>query len=104
MPHERGCLPVPPSEFFCSALADPKGCFCRSPASHSLLANELPIQLIDIPALEPRAAPASRGSGPALVCARWCATLQFNLKAASVQPPLHPEISEKSQKDAQRVS
>jgi hypothetical protein len=35
MPHERGLSPVPPSEFFCAALADPKARFCRSLASHS---------------------------------------------------------------------
>ena len=35
MPHERGPSPVPPSEFICAALADPKARFCRSLASHS---------------------------------------------------------------------
>jgi len=33
MPHERGSSPVPPSEFSCAALADPKARFCRSLAS-----------------------------------------------------------------------
>jgi hypothetical protein len=33
MSHERGFLPVPPSEFVCLDLADPKIRFCRSPAS-----------------------------------------------------------------------
>jgi hypothetical protein len=35
MPHERGPMPVLPSEFTCPVLADPKICFCRSLASHS---------------------------------------------------------------------
>ncbi len=39
MPHERGPLPVPPSEFSCSVLADPKARFCRSLANHSLTVN-----------------------------------------------------------------
>jgi len=30
MPHERGLLPMLPSEFSIPALADPKGRFCRS--------------------------------------------------------------------------
>ena len=39
MPHERGPSPVPPSEFSCPAIADPKARFCRSPASHSPFVN-----------------------------------------------------------------
>ena len=35
MPYERGLSPVPPSEFSCAALADPKARFCRSLASYS---------------------------------------------------------------------
>ena len=31
MPHERGLLPVPPSEFSCTTIADPKARFCCSP-------------------------------------------------------------------------
>jgi hypothetical protein len=33
MPHERRLLPVLPTEFFCTALADPKARFCRSLAA-----------------------------------------------------------------------
>jgi hypothetical protein len=41
MPHERGPLPVPPTEFACLVLADPKTRFNRSLASHSTLINGL---------------------------------------------------------------
>jgi len=40
MPHERGPLPVLPSEFACPVLADPKTRFNRSLASHSTLVNQ----------------------------------------------------------------
>ena len=40
MPHERGPMPVLPSEFACPLFADPKTRFYRSPASHSTLVNE----------------------------------------------------------------
>jgi hypothetical protein len=33
MPHERRLLSVLPTEFFCTALADPKARFCRSLAA-----------------------------------------------------------------------
>ena len=39
VPHERGPLPMLPSEFVCSVLADPKTRFNRSLASHSTLVN-----------------------------------------------------------------
>jgi rubredoxin len=39
MPHERGLLPVLPSEFACPVCADPKTRFNRSLASHSTLVN-----------------------------------------------------------------
>ena len=42
MPHERGSSPVPPSEFSCAALADPKARFCRSLASRCH-GNEYPV-------------------------------------------------------------
>jgi len=38
MPHERGPLPVPPSEFCITTLADPKARFCCSLANPSTLA------------------------------------------------------------------
>jgi hypothetical protein len=40
MPHERGPLPVLPSEFACPVLADPKIRFCRPLASHSTFVNK----------------------------------------------------------------
>jgi hypothetical protein len=42
MPHERGLLPVLPSEFCTLLSLDPNACFCRSPASHSPLVNREP--------------------------------------------------------------
>jgi hypothetical protein len=34
IPHERGLMPVPPSDFFCKPVADPKARFCcPSPAN-----------------------------------------------------------------------
>jgi hypothetical protein len=39
MPHERSQWLVPPSEFSCITLADPKARFCRSLASHSPTIN-----------------------------------------------------------------
>ncbi len=40
MPHERGPMPVLPSEFACPVCADPKTRFNRSLASHSTLVNQ----------------------------------------------------------------
>lgn len=45
MPHERGPMPVLPSEFVSPLLADPKIRFCRSLANHSTLVNRLPAWL-----------------------------------------------------------
>jgi hypothetical protein len=42
MPHERGLLPVLPSEFCTLLSLDPNAYFCRSPASHSQLVNGEP--------------------------------------------------------------
>ena len=39
IPHERGPLPVLPSEFTCPVLAESKTRFNRSLASHSTLVN-----------------------------------------------------------------
>jgi hypothetical protein len=69
LPHERGLLPVPPSEFCCNALADPKARFCRSPASHSSTRQRNPRlpprQTADPEALNYCAVPAARTLGPA---------------------------------------
>ena len=51
MPYERGSSPVPPTEFSCAALADPKARFCRSLASHSPLVNGDPAYPFDPKAL-----------------------------------------------------
>jgi hypothetical protein len=37
IPHERGPMPVLPSNFSCPVFANPKIRFCRSLASHSTL-------------------------------------------------------------------
>jgi len=34
IPHERGLLPVPPSDFCCTAIADPKARFCCPPPAN----------------------------------------------------------------------
>jgi len=45
MPHERGPMPVLPSEFLSPWFADPKIRFCRSLASHLTLVNRSPAWL-----------------------------------------------------------
>ena len=65
MPHERGPLPVPPSEFCITTLADPKARFCCSLANPSTsgLSRHPAISLgqpVDTQALNIRAKPAAR--------------------------------------------
>jgi hypothetical protein len=75
MPHERGLLPVLPSEFCTLLSLDPNACFCRSPASHSPLVNRepsYPANPLALRHLLPMRAPrqsAWHSSGmPTLVC------------------------------------
>src|ERR1022692_3189766 len=63
MPHERGSLPVLPSEFACPVLADPKTRFNRSLATRpsSISPWPDPRQLIDPKALNYRCVSVSEG-------------------------------------------
>jgi hypothetical protein len=97
MPHERGRLPVPPTEFFCPALADPKARFCRSLASHSHSSAET-AHPVDPKALIRRATSATRAFGSVLEYRLMRATPSRSRRAA--QLPLHsyeqPERAEKT--------
>jgi hypothetical protein len=60
IPHERGLLPVPPSDFCCIAIADPKARFCCSPpASRHPSTGNPPIPLT-LGHLTPRSYPPQR--------------------------------------------
>jgi hypothetical protein len=51
MPHERGSMPVLPSEFSNPTLADPKSRFCRSPAPNAVR-HRIPPNLLDAEVLQ----------------------------------------------------
>ncbi len=77
MPHERGLLPVPPSEFSCPALDDPKARFCRSARHPFAIRQREPLLhplTLGTKALILRAAPAARVLGPTLADKRLRAT------------------------------
>jgi hypothetical protein len=86
MPHERGSMPVPPSGFSITALADPKTRFCRSLANRQL-APTLSRYLVDTKQLIRKTQTADRalGSTPTRGC---FSTAQLVLKTHH-PAPLH---------------
>ncbi len=48
MPHERGLLPMLPTEFSIPALDDPKGRFCRSRPPVNATVNRIPPILLTL--------------------------------------------------------
>jgi hypothetical protein len=86
MPHERGPLPVPPSEFICVALADPKARFCRSLASHSPIVKGNPIYPFDPEALSYKANSAAQRPVSTLDNGRLHANPQISRRANQNSP------------------
>jgi hypothetical protein len=86
LPHERGLLPVPPSEFCCNALADPKARFCRSLASHLPTVKENPSYPFDPKALNYNANLAARGLGSAPASVRMRAHPQISTRVSQTHP------------------